>query len=195
MQSGLTREEALILLKQYNKEAYHLSHALTMEAVMRYFAIKLGHNEDVDFWGLAGLLHDIDYECFPESHCKKAAELMSNAHCSDELIHAVCSHGYGICCDIVPEHEMEKILYATDELSGLIGAAAKLRPSKSCSDMKVSSLKKKFKDKTFASGCSRNVIRRGAQILGWELDELLERTLQAMGVCEDNLKAQLENLL
>lgn len=195
MQSGLTREEALILLKQYNKEAFHLSHALTMEAVMRYFAIKLGHNEDVDFWGLAGLLHDIDYECFPESHCKKAAELMSNAHCSDELIHAVCSHGYGICCDIVPEHEMEKILYATDELSGLIGAAAKLRPSKSCSDMKVSSLKKKFKDKTFASGCSRNVIRRGAQILGWELDELLERTLQAMGVCEDNLKAQLENLL
>lgn len=194
MNAGLTREKAIFLLRQYNKETFHLSHALTVEAVMRYFALKLGYSQDVDFWGLVGLLHDVDYECFPHEHCKKSVELMRNAGCSDEIIHAVCSHGYGICCNIIPEHEMEKVLFATDELTGLIGAAAKMRPSRSCNDMKISSLKKKFKDKTFASGCSRDIIRQGAQMLGWDLDELLSCTLQAMSSCEENIAKQLENM-
>ena len=194
MKAGITRTEAMSLLKQYNQQSFHLFHALTVEAIMRWFAKTLGYEQDIEFWGIAGLLHDIDYEQFPEKHCVKAAELLTEDHCSKELIHAVCCHGYGFCCDIVPVHQMEKILYTIDELSGLIGAAAKMRPSKSCCDMEVSSLKKKFKDKTFASGCSRDVIRRGAEMLGWEIDDLFEKTIQAMRTCEDNVKIELDSL-
>lgn len=194
MDAGLTREEALTLLKEYNREPFHLSHAFTVEAVMRYFAGELGYGEDTDFWGLAGLLHDVDYERFPEQHCVKAVELLTQAHASQELIHAVCSHGYGLCSDTEPAHQMEKVLFATDELTGLIGAAARMRPSKSCQDMEVSSLKKKFKDKSFAAGCSRDVIRSGAGLLGWELTELLDKTLQAMRASEEQVRRELERI-
>ena len=183
MKTGLTYEEALALLKQYNKEAFHLTHAYTVEGVMRWFANDLGFSDDADFWAMAGLLHDIDYELYPDEHCKKAPELLTGA--TNELIHAVCSHGYGLCSDVEPEHLMEKVLFAADELTGLIGAAAKMRPSGSCKDMELSSLKKKFKDKKFAAGCSRDVIKAGAERLGWELDTLLDKTLSAMKDCED----------
>ena len=134
-----------------------------------------------------GLLHDVDFELYPEEHCIKAPELLKEIDASDELIHAVCSHGYGICSEVEPIHEMEKILFATDELTGLIWAAAKMRPSKSTKDMELSSLKKKFKDKKFAAGCSRDIIKRGAEQLGWELDELLQKTLEAMQEVEDKI--------
>ena len=147
-----------------------------------------------DFWRTVGLLHDIDFELYPEQHCIKAPELLKEGHAGDALIHAVCSHGYGICCDVEPVHTMEKVLFAADELTGLIGAAALMRPSKSCKDMELKSLKKKFKDKKFAAGCSRDVIRKGAELLGWELDELLEKTLKAMAACEDEIHAQTEAL-
>lgn len=190
MNSNITREQALELLKKYNKEPFHIQHALTVEGCMRYFAETLGHG-DVDFWGLCGLLHDIDFENWPEEHCKKVPELLSEINCSEELVHCVCSHGYGICCDIEPVLEMEKILFACDELTGLIGAAARMRPSKSVMDMELSSLKKKFKDKKFAAGCSRDVIRDGAERLGWELDQLLDRTILAMRSCEESVNAQM----
>lgn len=178
----MERTQALELLKKYNKEDFHIRHALTVEGVMRYFAKQYGHDEE--FWGLVGLLHDVDFEVYPDEHCKKAPELLKEVNASDEFIHAVCSHGYGLCSDVEPTHEMEKILFATDELTGLIGAAAIMRPSKSVQDMELSSLKKKFKDKKFAAGCSRDVIREGAERLGWELDKLLEETLLAMRVDE-----------
>ena len=178
-----TREEALAVLKQYNESEALLRHGYAVEGVMRHFAALKG--EDVEYWGQVGLLHDVDYEKWPEEHCKKAPELLAEIGCPDALIHAVCSHGYGICCDVEPVEEMEKVLFAADELTGLIGAAARMRPSKSCKDMELSSLKKKFKDKKFAAGCSRDVIRTGAERLGWELDELLEKTLEAMRACED----------
>ena len=174
------REAALGLLKTYNSEPFHIQHALTVEGTMRWYAQDLGYGEDADFWATVGLLHDVDFEKWPEEHCKKAPELLAEIGCSDELIHAVCSHGFGLCCDVEPTHEMEKVLFAADELTGLIGAAARMRPSKSCQDMEVSSLKKKFKDKKFAAGCSRDVIARGAELLGWELDRLLGDTLEAM---------------
>lgn len=195
MRSGITREEAVSLLKEYNKEPFHLSHALTVESVMRWYSKELGYEEDLEFWGIAGLLHDIDFEYFPQQHCIKAAKILTEVHASDDLIHAVCSHGYQICSDVEPTHQMEKILFATDELTGLIGAAARLRPSKSCQDMKVSSLKKKFKDKSFAAGCSRDVIRQGAQMLEWELDELFDRTIQAMRYGENDVQQELSKLL
>jgi len=184
MQTNLTRAEALAALLQYNQEPFHIQHALTVEGVMRYFAQAQGYTDDAEQWAIAGLLHDIDFERWPEEHCVKAPELLHQVGASEELIHAVCSHGYGICCDVAPEHEMEKILFAADELTGLIGAAAKMRPSKSVQDMELSSLKKKFKDKKFAAGCDRDVIRTGAERLGWELDTLLERTILAMRSCE-----------
>ena len=159
MNMNITRDDALKLLKKYNKEEFHIIHALTVEGVMRYFADELGYGEDVDFWGVCGLLHDVDFECYPEEHCKKAPELLNEIGASDDIVHAVCSHGFGICVDIEPIHEMEKVLFATDELTGLIGAATRMRPSKSTMDMELSSLKKKFKDKKFAAGCSRDVIR------------------------------------
>ena len=178
----LTREQAMSLLKKYNKEPFHIQHALTVEGVMRWFASENG--EDADFWGLCGLLHDVDFENWPEQHCLKAPELLAEVNASNEMVHAICSHGYGICCDVEPMLLMEKILFAADELTGLIGAAAKMRPSKSVCDMELSSLKKKFKDKKFAAGCSRDVIRTGAERLGWTLDELMEKTILAMSSCE-----------
>ena len=189
---SISRNEAVELLKKYNKDAFHLYHAYTVEAVMRYFAEKLGYGEDADFWATVGLLHDIDFEKYPEEHCKKAPELLREGGANEELIHAVCSHGYGICVDVEPVHEMEKVLFACDELTGLIGACALMRPSKSCKDMELKSLKKKYKDKKFAAGCSRDIIAKGAQLLGWTLDELLESTLEAMKATEDAVAAQTE---
>ena len=184
MKTAMTRETALEALKKYNKEPFHILHALTVEGVMRWFAQDQGYGEEEDFWGIAGLLHDIDFEMYPEQHCGKAPELLREAGAEDELIHAVCSHGYGLVSDVKPEHQMEKILFASDELTGLIGAAARMRPSGSVMDMEVSSLKKKFKDKRFAAGCSRDVIREGAEELGWTLEELMDKTIQAMRSCE-----------
>ena len=194
MESGITRERALKLLRTYNKEPFHLQHALTVEAVMRYFAEHLGYAEEADFWAMAGLLHDLDFECWPEEHCKRCVPLMQEAGCTEELIHAVCSHGWGLGVETEPVKEMEKVLYASDELTGLIGAAAKMRPSLSCTDMELSSLKKKFKDKKFAAGCSRDVIRKGAEILGWELDRLLGETLQAMAATEAHVREEMQAL-
>ena len=180
MAKELTRDEAFALLKEYNKEPFHIQHGETVECVMRYFAQELGYGDDVEFWGMVGLLHDLDFELYPEQHCIKCQEIMKDLDLDEKLIHAVASHGYGICSDVEPVHEMEKVLFATDELTGLIGAAALMRPSKSVQDMELKSLKKKFKDKSFAAGCDRDIIRRGAEQLGWELDDLLNRTLQAM---------------
>ncbi|HIT07093.1 MAG TPA: hydrolase [Candidatus Scybalocola faecipullorum] len=184
MELTFTRAQALELLKKYNKEPFHLLHGLTVEGVMRWFAKTLGYGDQADYWGLAGLLHDVDFEMYPEQHCQKAPELLKEIGASDDFIHTVCSHGYGLCSDEVPTHQMEKVLFAVDELTGLVGAAIKMRPSKSVMDLEVSSLKKKFKDKRFAAGCSRDVIRQGAQMLGWELDELFAKTIEAMRSCE-----------
>ena len=187
----MERKEAWELLTRYNKEAFHLQHALTVEAVMGYFAEKLGYGDEKSFWETVGLLHDLDFELYPEQHCVKGMEMMRELGLDEKLIHAVGSHGYGICSDVKPEHEMEKILFATDELTGLIGAAIKMRPSKSTKDLELSSLKKKFKDKKFAAGCSRDVIRSGAELLGWELDKLLEETILAMRATEERLFEQI----
>ena len=178
-------------IKKYNQEEFHIRHAYTVENVMRYFARELGYDED--FWGLVGLLHDIDFEKYPEEHCQKAPELLKEINAPEDLVRAVCSHGYGICSDIEPKHEMEKILFAVDELTGLIWAAAKMRPSKSTKDMEVSSLKKKFKDKRFAAGCSRDTIKVGAERLGWTLEELFEKTILAMRDCEDKIEEEMKN--
>jgi predicted hydrolase (HD superfamily) len=183
MDAKINRQQAWELLKQYNKDDFHLKHALTVESVIRWFAKDLGFGEDEDFWGIAGLLHDIDFEQFPEQHCIKAPELLLAGGCSEELVHAVCSHGYEITVDIKPEHLMEKVLYATDELTGLIWAVAIIRPSKSVMDLEVKSVKKKFKTPAFAAGCSRAVIEKGAAMLGWELDALIEKTILAMRCC------------
>ena len=180
--SNVTREQALDLLQKYNKEPFHILHGLTLEGVMAWFAQENG--EDATFWGLCGLLHDVDFEMYPEEHCKKAPELLAEIGCSEDIVHAVCSHAFGSCSDVEPIHVMEKIMFAVDELTGLIGAAAKMRPSKSVMDMELSSLKKKFKDKKFAAGCSRDVIKDGADRLGWTLDETLEKTILAMRSCE-----------
>ena len=190
----ITREQALTLLQKYNKEPFHIQHALTVEGVMRYFAQTLGYENEADFWALCGLLHDVDFECYPQEHCKKAPELLSEINASEKLVHAVCSHAYGLCSDVEPVHQMEKVMFAVDELTGLIGAAARMRPSKSVMDMELSSLKKKFKDKKFAAGCSRDVIREGAERLGWTLDETLDRTILAMRSCEASIAAELERL-
>jgi len=187
----LTREQALALLRQYNEEPFHLRHALTVEAVMNWFARELGYGEEAAFWAQAGLLHDLDFERYPEEHCVKVREIMEARGLDSALIHAVVSHGWGMTeGDAQPEHEMERVLFAVDELTGLIGAAALMRPSKSVQDMELSSLRKKFKDKKFAAGCSRETITQGAQLLGWELNDLLERTLQAMKACEADIEAQ-----
>ena len=180
----LTREQALDLLMKYNKEPFHILHGLTVEGVMRWYANELGYGDEADFWAMAGLLHDVDFEMYPEEHCIKAPDLLAEVNASPELVHAICSHAYGVCCDVEPVHQMEKVMFAVDELTGLIGAAARMRPSKSVMDMELSSLKKKFKDKKFAAGCSRDVIKDGAEKLGWTLDEVLEKTIQAMRSCE-----------
>ncbi len=192
MKSNLTREEALKLLKQYNKESFHILHALTVEGTMRWYAKELGFGQEEEYWGITGLLHDIDFEQYPEEHCLKAPELLRPAGVGEDMIKSICSHGYEICCEVEPEHEMEKVLFAADELTGLIGAAAKMRPSGSVMDMEVSSLKKKFKDKRFAAGCSRDVIRTGAERLGWELDQLLEKTILAMRSCEQQVNEEMK---
>ena len=191
MNTNITRAQALTLLKKYNAEPFHILHALTVEGVMRWYAQELGYGQEADFWGICGLLHDVDFEQFPEEHCVKAPELLAEISAEPEVVHAICSHGYGICCQVEPEHLMEKVLFAADELTGLIGAAAKMRPSKSVMDMELSSLKKKFKDKKFAAGCSRDVIRQGAERLSWSLDELLEKTILAMRSCEAAVNAQM----
>lgn len=193
MKTTLTREQGLEALKKYNKEPFHILHGLTVEGTMRWFAKDQGFEDEADFWAMAGLLHDIDFEMYPEQHCIKAPELLREAGAEEELIRAICSHGYGIACDVKPEHEMEKVLFAVDELTGLVGAAARMRPSHSVMDMEVSSLKKKFKDKKFAAGCSRDVIREGAENLGWTLEELMEKTILAMRSCEESVNKEMEN--
>lgn len=187
LNTGITRETAVGLLLKYNKEKFHIQHAVTVENVMKDYAEKLGYADEAAEWGIVGLLHDVDFEKYPEQHCIKAPELLREVNASDGLIHAVCSHGYGITVDIKPEHEMERVLFACDELTGLIGAAALMRPSKSVSDMELKSLKKKFKDKKFAAGCSREIISKGAEILGWELDKLLGDTLEVMRDAEKDI--------
>ena len=194
MELNITRQQALALLQKYNKETCHIQHALTVEGVMRWYATELGYGEEADFWALCGLLHDVDFEVYPEQHCQKAPELLAEVSASKEMVHAICSHGYGLCSDVEPVHVMEKIMFAVDELTGLIGAAARMRPSKSVMDMELSSLKKKFKDKKFAAGCSRDVIKQGAERLGWTLDETLDKTIQAMRSCEAGVATELENL-
>ncbi len=179
-----TREAAWELLNEYNKDHFHLKHALTVEGIMRYFAEELGYADEADFWGIVGMLHDLDFEQYPEQHCIKEQEIMRECGIDERIIHATASHGYALTVDIQPEHEMEKVLYATDELSGLIGAVALMRPSKSVSDLELKSVKKKYKNAKFAAGCSREVIERGAEMLGWTLDELIERTILAMRSCE-----------
>jgi predicted hydrolase (HD superfamily) len=169
-------------------------HALTLESVMGWYAETLGYKDAKDYWSRVGLLHDIDFELYPEQHCQKAPELLRDGGVGDEMIRSICSHGYGICCDIRPEHEMEKVLFAADELTGLIGAAVRMRPSQSASDLEVSSLKKKFKDKKFAAGCSRDIIEQGADMLGWDLDKLFDLTIQAMRACEEDVKRETETL-
>ena len=192
MRTQITRAQAMVLLQKYNREPFHIFHGLTVEGTMRYFAREMG--EDEDFWGLVGLLHDVDFEKYPEQHCLKAPELLSEIGADPEFIHAVCSHGYGICCDVEPTLPMEKVLFAADELTGLIGAAARMRPSKSVMDMEVASLKKKFKDKKFAAGCSRDVITQGAERLGWTLEELMEKTILAMRSCEDSVNEEYKSI-
>jgi len=191
-QATISRDEAVALLRQYNKEPFHIRHAYTVEAVMRYFAEHSSYAEEADYWAMVGLLHDIDFELYPEEHCQKAPELLRAGGVGEDMIYSVCSHGYGICSDLEPVHEMEKILFASDELTGLIWAAAKMRPSKSTVDMELPSLKKKYKDKKFAAGCSRDVIAAGAERLGWTLDELLTRTLEAMKATEAQVNALCE---
>lgn len=194
MENTISREKAVELLKKYNKDPFHIQHAYTVEGVMRYFAAKLGYEDDAEYWGIVGLLHDIDFEMYPDQHCIKAPQLLREGGVSEDIIHSVCSHGYGITVDIKPEHQMEKVLYASDELTGLIWAAALMRPSKSTRDMELKSLKKKYKSKSFAAGCSREVISNGAKLLGWELNDLLSQTLEAMKSCEDSVNEQMQQL-
>lgn len=195
MKTTITREQALELLLKYNKDTFHLEHALTVEGVMGWYARELGYGEEEDFWRLVGLLHDVDFEQYPDEHCQKAPELLAEIDAGEELTYAVFSHGYGICSDVKPEHEMEKVLFATDELTGLINAGALVRPSKSVMDMGADSVKRKFKDKHFAAGCSRDVIRQGAERLGWELKELFEKTIFAMRDCEASVREELPQLV
>ena len=190
----ITREQAYDLLKEYNKDPFHLQHALTVEAVMKWYAKELGYGEEAQYWGIVGLLHDIDFEQYPDQHCIKAPELLREGGASEDIIHAVVSHGYGITVDVAPEREMEKVLFAADELTGLIWAAALMRPSKSTKDMELKSLKKKYKSKGFAAGCSRDVIERGALQLGWDLDKLLTMTLEAMKSTEDEINQEVEDI-
>lgn len=194
MNANITRDEALKLLQKYNKEPFHIYHGLTVEGVMKWFADELGYGDDKEFWGIVGLLHDVDFEEYPNEHCIKASKLLKAAGVSNEVIHGVCSHGYNLTVDVKPEHQMEKVLYAADELTGLIGAAIRMRPSKSTSDFEVKSLKKKFKDKKFAAGCSRDVIKFGSELLGWDLDKLFDETILAMRSCENDVKSELEAL-
>lgn len=192
MKDYIAREQAMELLQKYNKEAFHIQHALTVEGVMKWYAKELGYEEDAEYWGIVGLLHDIDFEQYPDAHCVKAPELLREGGVGEDIIHAVCSHGYELTVDVKPEHEMEKVLYAVDELTGLIWAAALIRPSKSVQDMELKSVKKKYKSAGFAAGCSREVIERGARMMGWELDKLIQDTIYAMRSCESEIQAYME---
>lgn len=192
MKEYISRADALALLKKYNQEQFHIQHALTVEGAMRWFARELGYEEEEEYWGIVGLLHDIDFEQYPDAHCIKAPELLREGGVGEDIIHAVCSHGYELTVDVKPEHEMEKVLYAVDELTGLIGAVALMRPSKSVQDMELKSLKKKYKSNGFAAGCSREVIERGADMLGWELSDLLQKTIYAMRSCEASVQEALQ---
>ena len=194
MSEIISRADALSLLRRYNTEPFHLMHALTLEGVMAWFADTLGYGAEKEYWSRVGLLHDIDFELYPDAHCQIAPKLLREGGVGEDMIRAICSHGYGICADIRPEHEMEKVLFAADELTGLIGAAVRMRPSKSASDLEVSSLVKKFKDKKFAAGCSRDIITEGAQMLGWELDKLFDLTIQAMRSCEERVNLETAEL-
>ena len=194
MKECISREAALAALKEYNKEPFHILHGLTVEGVMRWYANELGYGDEADFWATVGLLHDIDFEMWPEQHCLKAPELLQKAGCSPEFIHAVCSHGYGLTVDIQPVHEMEKVLFAADELTGLIWATALMRPSKSTKDLELKSVKKKFKQHSFAAGCSREVITTGAERLGWTVEDLISKTILAMRSCEDQVNEAMSAL-
>lgn len=194
MKEQISREDALALLRRYNKESFHIQHALTVEGVMKWYAKELGYADAETYWGIVGLLHDIDFELYPDEHCRKAPELLAEAGIGEDIIHAVCSHGYGLTVDVEPVHEMEKVLYAVDELTGLIWAAALIRPSRSVQDMEVKSLRKKFKTPAFAAGCSRDVIEKGAAMLGYELNDLLEKTLYAMRSCEQAVAEEMERI-
>ncbi|MDO4301058.1 MAG: hydrolase [Clostridia bacterium] len=193
MKNYISREDAYKLLKRYNKDAFHLQHALTVEGVMKWYANELGYGEDAEYWGIVGLLHDIDFEQYPNEHCIKAPEILREGGVDEDIIHGVCSHGYGIIVDVKPEHQMEKVLYAADELTGLIWAAALMRPSKSVQDIEVKSVKKKYKSANFAAGCSREVIEKGADMLGWELSDLIQKTIYAMRSCEESVNKACEN--
>lgn len=189
--ASISREDALELLQKYNQDPFHIQHGLTVEAVMRWYARELGYEDEEEYWGIVGLLHDIDFEKYPDQHCIKAPEILRGAGVSEDMIHAIISHGYGLTVDVRPEREMEKVLFASDELTGLIWAVALMRPSRSTKDMELKSLKKKFKSKNFAAGCSRDVIRQGAEMLGWDLNDLMDRTLQAMKESEDLINAEM----
>ena len=192
----IEREAALSLLKKYNKDSFHLRHALTVEYMMRWYAAEEGYKDEQDFWGLVGLLHDVDFGQWPEEHCRKAPELLREIEAPDNMVRAICAHGYGMFEGLPkPEHRMEKVLYAADELTGLIYAATLMRPSKSAGDMELKSLKKKFKDKAFAAGCSRDIIASGAELLDWPLDTLLEKTLKAMQAGEDDIEAEYAKII
>ena len=191
--SVISRDEALKLLKEFNSEPFHIRHALTVEGVMRWYAEELGYGDEADLWAIVGLLHDLDFEKYPDQHCIKSQEIMRERGIDERIIRATASHGYGLGVDIEPVHEMEKVLYATDELTGLIWAAALMRPSKSVSDMELKSVKKKYKTPNFAAGCSREVIERGAEMLGWELDDLISKTILAMRSCEEKVNAETPN--
>jgi predicted hydrolase (HD superfamily) len=194
LQAGLSRDRAWDLLRRYNRDPFHIRHALTVEGVMRWYAAELGYGGEEEFWGITGLLHDVDFEQYPEQHCIKAAELLREAGADEALIHGVCSHGYALTVDVKPEHEMEKALYAADELTGLIWAAALIRPSRSVMDMEIKSVKKKYKAENFAAGCSREVIERGAAMLGWDLDKLIGQTILAMRSCETEIAAVMDKI-
>lgn len=189
----MTREEAFELLKKYNKDKFHILHALTLEGVLGWYAQELGYGDEVDYWARVGLLHDIDYGLYPDAHLQKAPEMLKEAGISEKMIYSICSHGYGICSDVEPVHEMEKVLFAVDELTGLIFAAALMRPSKSVMDMELKSVKKKFKDKRFAAGCDREIIQRGADMLGWELSDLIQKTILAMRSCEESINKEMKS--
>ena len=184
MRTTISPEEALVIVKKYNKEPFHIRHAITVSEVMRYLAGTLGYGDEAEYWAACGMLHDVDFEMYPDCHLDNTPSILKEHGLSDDVIHTVMSHGYGICSDVEPVHEMEKVLFATDELTGLVWAAAKMRPSRSCTDMELSSLKKKYKDKKFAAGCSREIIAKGAEMLGWDLDKLLQNTLDAMKATE-----------
>jgi predicted hydrolase (HD superfamily) len=192
LKAALTRDQAWELLRKHNRDPFHIQHALTVEAVMKWYAQELGFGAEAEFWSMVGLLHDIDFEEYPDEHCLQAPEMLRSGGADEALIHGVCSHGYELTVDVKPEHLMEKVLYAADELTGLIWAAAIIRPSKSVMDMEVKSVKKKYKSPNFAAGCSREVIEKGAAMLGWELDDLIGKTIRAMRSCETEVAAVME---